>query len=166
MRGQSENISYIIYYFFLETLIKNNVITHKDPKSVCMIEWSVEAIYSDLVEVANNPTKLNTYNNKYLENVLRPTLEMLCAIYLSNKDRLWSSDPVLKFHLNNGAEIHRINWMGDSSDNGMKQSLGLMVNYLYNLKNVEKNHEAFDKNMKSISSDVKNMMKKKRYLKN
>jgi len=52
-------------------------------------------------------------------------------------------DPVARFHLGNGARLERINIAGDVSAKGMQQSCGLMVNYLYDLKNIEINHEAF-----------------------
>lgn len=52
-------------------------------------------------------------------------------------------DPVARFHLGNGARLERVNWMADVSDQGIARSLGLMVNYLYDLKDIERNHEAF-----------------------
>ena len=48
-----------------------------------------------------------------------------------------------RFHLGNGARLERLNFLGDVSPKGMKQSHGLMVNYLYALDEIEKNHEAF-----------------------
>jgi malonyl-CoA decarboxylase len=50
---------------------------------------------------------------------------------------------VARFHLGNGARLERLNWLADRSDKGMRQSLGLMVNYLYDLGDIEKNHEAY-----------------------
>jgi len=47
-------------------------------------------------------------------------------------------DPVARFHLGNGARVERLNWAGDPSAKGVKQSLGLMVNYLYDLKRLNK----------------------------
>lgn len=52
-------------------------------------------------------------------------------------------DPVARFHLGNGARLERINPRGDHSESGLKQSLGLMVNYLYDLDHIEANHEAY-----------------------
>ncbi len=52
-------------------------------------------------------------------------------------------DPVARFHLGNGARIERINWMADLSRKGVRESYGLMVNYLYDLASIEANHEAF-----------------------
>jgi malonyl-CoA decarboxylase len=47
-------------------------------------------------------------------------------------------DPVARFHLGNGARVERLNWGGDPSVKGLKQSYGLMVNYLYDLKRLDK----------------------------
>ncbi len=52
-------------------------------------------------------------------------------------------DPVARFHLGNGARLERVNWLGDPSPNGMHQSAGIMVNYLYKLDELERNHEAY-----------------------
>lgn len=52
-------------------------------------------------------------------------------------------DPVAHFHLQNGATIGRLNWMADSSSNGLKRSYGLMVNYHYNLPDISKNSDAY-----------------------
>jgi malonyl-CoA decarboxylase len=50
---------------------------------------------------------------------------------------------VAKFHLGNGAKLYLINWAGDLSRKGLRESAGLMVNYLYDLGSVEDNHERF-----------------------
>ena len=47
-------------------------------------------------------------------------------------------DAVARFHLGNGARVERLNWLGDPSPKGLKQSYGLMVNYLYDLKRLDK----------------------------
>ena len=52
-------------------------------------------------------------------------------------------DAVARFHLGNGARLERINWLADTSDKAMAQSHGLMVNYLYELDDIEENHEAY-----------------------
>ena len=49
-------------------------------------------------------------------------------------------DAVARFHLGNGAALERLNWMGDSSELGMARSAGIMVNYVYWLDELEKNH--------------------------
>ncbi len=70
-------------------------------------------------------------------------LMSLCAFYLMTQSTKRGGNSVAKFHLGNGAKLHRINWAGDLSKKGIKQSAGLMVNYLYDLDNVEDNHERF-----------------------
>ena len=47
-------------------------------------------------------------------------------------------DAVARFHLGNGARVERINWLGDPSPKGLKQSWGLMVNYYYDLRRLDK----------------------------
>jgi malonyl-CoA decarboxylase len=62
-------------------------------------------------------------------------------------------DPVARFHLGNGARLERLNFLGDPSAKGMKQSHGLMVNYLYALDHIEANHEAFAEHGTVVASD-------------
>ena len=72
-------------------------------------------------------------------------LERLCAAYLlgiGEPDKV-TRDSVARFHLNNGARMDRLNPAGDLSDKGLRQSLGLMVNYVYDLKTIERNHGKF-----------------------
>jgi malonyl-CoA decarboxylase len=73
----------------------------------------------------------------------KEALLKLCALYLLYASSRRGGNPVAKFHLGNGANLYRINWSGDLSKKGIRQSAGLMVNYLYDLDKVEKNHEAF-----------------------
>ena len=69
-------------------------------------------------------------------------------------------DRVAHFHLSNGARVERINWLADLSDNGMRQSAGLMVNYLYKLEDIEVNHEAYRGDSRiTAAAAVKNLLK-------
>ena len=52
-------------------------------------------------------------------------------------------DPVARFHLGNGAEAHRVITGADTSARGTKQSLGMMVNYLYDRRRIEAQHDDF-----------------------
>lgn len=63
-------------------------------------------------------------------------------------------DPVARFHLGNGARLEQINPFGDMSENGLRQSFGLMVNYLYDLDYIEKNHEAYAQNRVIAASNT------------
>ncbi|MFP6748010.1 MAG: malonyl-CoA decarboxylase [Alphaproteobacteria bacterium] len=75
---------------------------------------------------------------------VRPVLEPLAARYLLNEKRgKRALDPVQNFHLSNGARLERINWLADTSPNGLDAAAGLMVNYLYKLADIEQNHEDY-----------------------
>jgi malonyl-CoA decarboxylase len=67
----------------------------------------------------------------------------LAATYLMHASTRTGGDPVARFHLANGARLERINPLGDLSHKGLRQSCGLMVNYLYDLQRIEANHEKF-----------------------
>ena len=69
------------------------------------------------------------------------------------------NDPVARFHLGNGASLEQVNFLGDSSINGKVLSAGIMVNYLYDLDKVEKNHELLISEKKiNISKQAKNSL--------
>jgi malonyl-CoA decarboxylase len=75
---------------------------------------------------------------------LRTELMRLCAYYLLHaKHDKEPADAVARFHLGNGARMDRLNWLADASKTGMARSAGMMVNYVYRLKDVEGNHEAY-----------------------
>ena len=61
-------------------------------------------------------------------------------------------DPVARFHLGNGARLERIDWLGDTSPKGLGESAGVMVNYLYDLDQIERNHEAFANSGEVVAS--------------
>jgi malonyl-CoA decarboxylase len=76
---------------------------------------------------------------------LKGTLMALAAHYflLAKSADGRPVDPVARFHLGNGARLERINWLGDVSEKGLREAHGLMVNYRYDLKEIERNHEAY-----------------------
>ena len=101
---------------------------------------------------------------KSLENNLDDnTLMTQALIYLTESEREDNlpNDPVAKFHLGNGAILEQINLNADESAKGIAQSKGLMVNYLYNLELLEKNHELFFKTKNVQESDGIKSLKKK-----
>ena len=81
-----------------------------------------------------------------LAAALEAPLKRLCARYLAEAKREDGKalDPVANFHLGNGARVERLNWLGDISKKGLKQSTGMMVNYQYRLDDIEENHEAYE----------------------
>lgn len=100
--------------------------------------------------------------------VLKAPLTRLAARYLAAEKRgvkkdgkpVSARDPVAHFHLTNGARVERINWLGDTSEKGLAQSAGMMVNYLYKLNEIERNHEAYSGQGKVVlSSGVRGLLK-------
>ena len=91
-----------------------------------------------------------------------PVVTHLVARYLvEEKDHERPIDPVARFHLGNGARLERINWLADTSPRGMRQSAGVMVNYLYKLADIEGNHEAYARAGRIVISDsVKRLLRK------
>jgi malonyl-CoA decarboxylase len=94
--------------------------------------------------------------------LLKPPLLACAAQYLlvarngANK----AVDSVARFHLGNGASLERINWLGDTSGKAMRQSAGIMVNYLYDLPHIERNHEAYaNRGAAAASSSVRRLLR-------
>ncbi|WP_264049725.1 malonyl-CoA decarboxylase [Methylobacterium flocculans] len=78
------------------------------------------------------------------EAVRKAMIPAAAAYFLRAKnERGRPLDPVARFHLGNGARLERLNFLGDVSGKGLAQSRGLMVNYLYDLSAIEKNHETY-----------------------
>ena len=97
------------------------------------------------------------------ENIDEDTLLKQVLVYLIDSDRKdgLPNDPVAKFHLGNGAILERVNLNSDLSPKGIKQSKGIMVNYLYDLDLLEKNHELFFKSKKvQLSNRIKGLRKR------
>ncbi|MBG6076547.1 malonyl-CoA decarboxylase [Polaromonas sp. CG_9.11] len=63
-------------------------------------------------------------------------------------------DPVARFHLGNGARVERLNWAADPSPKGLRQSYGLMVNYLYDLKRLDKHRAMLTQGKVPVSTEV------------
>lgn len=80
---------------------------------------------------------------KALNEEASEALLSLASAYLIHESPRTQGDPVARFHLDNGARLERINALANVSAKGLKQSAGLMVNYLYNLDRVEQSHEDF-----------------------
>ena len=97
--------------------------------------------YRGLFDTLDHPAWFtDAQRSRQLEEQLIP----LCAHYLvSGKKQGKPIDSVARFHLRNGARLERINWMGDTSVTGMRRSAGLMVNYVYRLDELERNHESY-----------------------
>ncbi len=103
-------------------------------------------------------TDINWTNSakKYLKS-----LESALARYILTSDRpdMAANDPVASFHLGNGATVHRFNYLGDTSDNGITQSAGMMINYLYELNTIDVNHENYANTKEIVADDsIRNLV--------
>jgi len=78
------------------------------------------------------------------EAVREPMMRAAAWYFLYARNRRGAPvDSVARFHLGNGARLERLNWLGDTSEKAMRQACGFMVNYLYVLDDIERNHEAY-----------------------
>jgi malonyl-CoA decarboxylase len=118
----------------------------------------------ELLKQLDDPT---WFEQEEVTAQLRAVLEPLAAHYFlrarNPKGRV--IDSVARFHLGNGARLERIDWLGDLSPKGMRESAGIMVNYLYRLEDIEENHETYANNGEVVaSSAVKKLLKGERRL--
>jgi malonyl-CoA decarboxylase len=95
------------------------------------------------------------FNAETVEAVRDPLMRAAAWYFLRARNaRGVPLDPVARFHLGNGARLERINFLADTSDKAMEQAHGLMVNYLYELDEIEKNHEAYAEGRTVVASTV------------
>ena len=84
------------------------------------------------------------HQDPVVRKALEGPLLRLCARYFTERRENGEPiDPVARFHLRNGARLEHVNWLGDTSAQGLSRSAGLMANYRYVLADMEKNHEAY-----------------------
>jgi malonyl-CoA decarboxylase len=96
------------------------------------------------------------------QTVEEPLLRAAAYYFLNARNpRNLPIDTVARFHLGNGARLERLNFLADPSEKGIMQSYGLMVNYLYDVDEIEKNHEAYAETQTvAASSAVKRLQRK------
>ena len=96
------------------------------------------------------------------EPIREPLMRAAAWYFLRAKNRRgMPADSVARFHLGNGARLERINWLADATEKGIAQSYGVMVNYLYDLDHIEKNHEAYAEARTVVASNaVKRLARK------
>jgi len=89
------------------------------------------------------------------EKLREPVLRAAAWYYLRARNgRGLPVDSVARFHLGNGARLERLDWLADTSERALKQSCGLMVNYLYDLDYIERNHEAYAQQRAVVASSA------------
>ncbi|MDA0350320.1 MAG: malonyl-CoA decarboxylase [Verrucomicrobia bacterium] len=101
--------------------------------------------------------------NEKLAEALKPILLRFVAFYLlkaKGRNQQRALDPVAHFHLTNGARMKQLNWMADTSGKGLRESAGLMINYLYSFDRIERRHEAYSGQGKiAVSSTISGLIK-------
>ena len=100
--------------------------------------------------------------NTDTRDILNAPLIRLAAHYLVREKRPSGTalDSVAHFHLNNGSRVEHLHWNADTSDRGLEQSAGIMLNYRYLLDDIDANHESYRSGQEVvISSAVRGVLK-------
>ena len=108
--------------------------------------WLQQHLGEDPEGIAAALSRRGWHKEDESSDSLRVPLMRLCAHYLAKAKRgdgKFARDPVAHFHLSNGARLERINWLADTSQKGLRESAGMMANYLYVLDQIDENHEAY-----------------------
>ena len=102
------------------------------------------------------------YEDEKVMEALKDSILQLSAHYLLKEKRRQGTalDSVAHFHLNNGARVEQLNWAADLSTKGLTQSASVMLNYLYEVDDIEANHESYRSGKEVIaSSNVHSLLK-------
>jgi malonyl-CoA decarboxylase len=106
------------------------------------LDTDADADSVELLELKTEMRSLDIVANNVAEHEEAIRKLMLNYLLLAKKGK-YPLDPVARFHLGNGAQVHQIHGAADLSDKGLAQSYGAMVNYLYDLRYIERNHEQY-----------------------
>lgn len=116
-----------------------SLFTAKEVLAIAPLGTAENACHT-LMELLDTRWHVDAYVRDTLEKIL---LRLMAGYLLNEKKDRRALDPVAHFHLSNGARLERINWLADTSEKAFAQSAGMMVNYLYSLKHIDDNHEAY-----------------------
>ena len=122
--------------------IKNFITLSPVPK---FMAW-LKTYDNDLHTEINTPPEIE-HINKYEEQL---NIRIRDYLLISNREDKKPNDPVSRFHLGNGASIYRINFMADTSKSSLQKGASFMINYKYDTKYIEKNHEQYTKHNQII----------------
>lgn len=115
----------------------------KEEKSFLLEHFKLNSdaqLFTSIRDVLNSRDFRFYSSNDLVYQTVALFLQRACAFYLyMEKKNGYAFNSVSNFHLRNGAQIFRVNFKGDTSDNGWKSSYGMMVNYGYNLDELEEN---------------------------
>ncbi len=125
-----------------------------DGKAGLKVDVKADVPATQFLSAADNATKLDP------KSPVRKLMLQCAALYLGRELKDGKPlDPVARFHLGNGARVERLNWAGDPSAKGIKQSCGLMVNYLYDLKRLDKHRALLGQGKIAVSADIEALLK-------
>jgi malonyl-CoA decarboxylase len=115
---------------WLKRALSCNLLSYLDPTELAILDSLSDESWVEDAELAE---------------ALQPVVQAAASHYflLAKNVNGRPVDPVARFHLGNGARLERINWRGNLSPRGMQEAHGLMVNYRYDLRDIERNHELF-----------------------
>lgn len=128
-----------------DKFIDANLFTECDIQKLGMIFPSSKAAPLDsLLEYLKDPRWHQV--SQGTTDDLKPLIMKLAAYYLSvEKHHGRPLCPVAKFHIRNGAEMYRLNFLGDTTSKGVRSSFGVMINYRYLLEELEENHVNYER---------------------
>ncbi|MEE4166614.1 MAG: malonyl-CoA decarboxylase family protein, partial [Desulfocapsaceae bacterium] len=127
---------------WVKTLQEEDDLFHGEEEAITLLQ--TDGFTAEMFREALVPEPADNKEKREQSVRMKQSLLRLCARYLlEEKKGVQVFDRVAHFHLTNGAQIKQVNWGADLTDNGIMQSAGMMVNYLYDLPNIEKNHENY-----------------------
>jgi malonyl-CoA decarboxylase len=140
-----------------DAYVSEDLLTADDEESVRALSSSLnaDATLNGLMGVSS------WWTSEKIVALVENSLTRLCVQYLNSyrEDSLRVLDPVAHFHLHNGATLHRVNWIADNSEKGISGSAGMMVNYLYDPKRIDKNTQDYtEQGTVTLSSAVKDLL--------
>ena len=106
---------------FMDWMKTNNSVLYADLKSNLTVE-----------SISKNKKSLGDLVRRYL-------------LVSDRKDKK-PNDSVARFHIGNGASMHQINFLADTSENGLKKGCSFMINYRYDINNIKSNQEKYAAN--------------------
>ena len=113
-------------------------------------------------EVPAAALEINWASAERVTPAIKTAVTRLLATYLTaSNGGKGPEDPVARFHLGNGARLERLHWAANLSPRGIQESLGMMVNYVYEPRTIEDNHEQFVAlGRVARSSEVEDLLKR------
>ena len=136
-----------------EKFVENDLFVQNNMQKVKQIFNSAgEASFAPLLEFLKDPEWYK--DAQVATDELKLLLLKLAAHYLSvEKHHGRPLCPVAKFHIRNGAEMFRLNYLSDTTPKGLRSSCGIMINYKYSSHELEENHANYERTGEIVVKD-------------